>query len=123
MKTYTAELHQNVNAGIKHLNREMPGWFLKIDLGKLDLISPDDCVSGQLGIRKYSPDLGFNLPYKLWNKYNHKQRKLWFGKLTTIWRTKIAQLRTDYYNKPITVRMTRAQMDKLGISKKYAKGN
>ena len=44
----TATAAKRVAAGAAHLDVREPGWWRKIDLGRLDLASPCNCVLGQL---------------------------------------------------------------------------
>lgn len=46
--TTEKELQEYVNNGAKLLDKKCPGWFLKIDLKKLDLADCFNCVLGQL---------------------------------------------------------------------------
>lgn len=40
---------EKVQAGVAYLNEQRPGWYLSVNLGKLDLGEECHCVLGQLG--------------------------------------------------------------------------
>lgn len=46
-------IEERVQAGATFLDANVPGWWKKIDLEKLDISSPFDCIIGQLYGRCY----------------------------------------------------------------------
>lgn len=93
-----ANLRKSVARGAAWLDVKHPGWFEKIDVGKLDLEYCTTCVLGQLyknfnAIQAYldatEPELkmnrnGFSLPSKAWSTKN-------WSALSECWREAIAQ--------------------------------
>lgn len=51
-----SDLQERVNLGCKLLDERLPAWDRKIDLAKLDLNSPCNCVLGQLCIDLCGPE-------------------------------------------------------------------
>jgi len=61
-----SEYEAAVARGAAWLDENHAGWWMEIDLARLDLGSLDNCVIGQLGIVEavpggYDPELGFDL--------------------------------------------------------------
>ena len=91
---------QRVQNGIKLLDTAMPGWREKIDISRLDLMSPNFCVLGQvmgrercgytLAVDKLSlsiqdrEDAGFLRP--ILNEETVEQRMAGWEELTTAWK-------------------------------------
>jgi len=97
-------IEDRVQKGIDYLNKNYPDWLDQINIDRLDLNDPFDCILGQLFGNFSRSNLnwvevgeyGFDRPHDLYEEYNEENvanRLKYFEDLTFFWKKKIRALR------------------------------
>jgi hypothetical protein len=84
-------MEEAIERGCQYLDETAPGWLYLIDLGRLDMESFINCISGQLKLGESgNEELGFCVPYTYQEMDAYKDE---FATLTEKWAAKIRQRR------------------------------
>jgi hypothetical protein len=90
-----------VEHGAALLDAKRPGWWQQIDLGRLNIESPCDCVIGQLGsYPETTRSLGLHISLDDWL---HGFEGDEYAELTDAWRDLIQQRRLAQHPEPVAV--------------------
>ena len=91
--TRRSDVQEKVKRGAEFLDEREPGWIKRIDLKKLDMLSPATCILGQLQ-GSYAKGLVYYDLYQLLYLYGFDAAISALGEfsdLTRMWRREIKQ--------------------------------